>query len=306
VYDIVLAVLIMLFVLFALMSPTLGNSHFYSRYMSNSSITSYLQDSLKEKTATIADKTGIEKEAFDFAVGQKKISSTQKEMINSVFAGNNYDYTDSASIESCYRDGITEYYRYNGLDLDADALDKAVPLACSAFNETLSIGNNNEMNSLITFLSKYSIVLAVVMLVIAIILGLKIFSLHGGRTKVLSHYGCSLACAGDAMIAVFICNIIVHFANRLYLTNNEGLNVAINSASNTFMLIYALFGLAFVIAGISLNTYVGKYYRRKAQKQKQESEINRTLYVKREDGEDKTVEQIYEDRRKELENNETV
>lgn len=299
-YDILLGLVVVVFVMLAILSPTLGNSHFYSRYINgNGSVTTSLQDSIKEKTDAIADETGIERSAFDFAVGQKKISSVQKDIINSVFVGNNFDYSDSASIKSSYHDGISEYYRRYGLDLDENALDRAVPMACAAFNEVMGIGNSTEMNKLVTFMQKYSIALAVAMLVAAVLLSLKIFTFHGGRTKMFSHYGSALISAGEAMLLIAVSDLGVHYADRLYLTNNFGFNTAFSSASRAYFIIVAAFAIALIIAGASMIKYVLSYYERKTNSQRQENEINRSLYVKREDGDDKTIEEIVKDRRKE-------
>lgn len=303
-YDMLLAFLVMLFIMSAMMSPTLGNSHFYSRYIDGKSdITVELQSSLKEKTDDIAQKTGIDPLAFEFAVGQKKISATQKEIINAVFSGSNYDYSDSAGIEDAYHDGIVEYYRFNGLELDEEALERAVPMACKAFNSVFGISNNKEMKTFVTFLSKYSIALVAVSLVFIVLAVLKIFTLHGGRTKMFGHYGSALISAGYGAILIAILNLIFKFAEKLYLTNNVGFNTAFAGACKTYNLIFALFGIAFIIAGFSMINHVRSYYNSKSSKQKQEIDINRSLYVKREDGEDKTIEELVNDRRKELENN---
>lgn len=296
-YDMILAFFIVLFIFFALVSPTMGNSHFYKREINDSEITIYLQESIKEKTDEIARKTGIEPAAFDFAVGQKRISATQKEIVNAVFAGVNYDYSASASIESAYHDGIVEYYRYNGLELDAAALDRAVPMACAAFNKAFGVGNMGEMRRLVAYASRYSIAMAVAVLVLIVVLVLRIFTIHQGRTKVFSHYGSALISAGDAMILVAVLNFVVHFIDRLYLTDNKGLNLAIANASNLYFILFAVFGVVFVIAGFSMLRYVKRYYVRKTRSQKQELDINRSLYVKRADGEDKTIEQIVNERK---------
>lgn len=301
IYDILLAVFIIMFIMLAMLSPTLGNSSFYTRFINgDSNVTITLQENLKQKTDEIAKTTGIEPAAFDFAVGQNKISSTQKEIINAVFAGNDYDYSDSAKIKQAYNDGITEYYRYNGLELEFTALDRAVPMACAAFNETFSISNNIEMNEMIRFLKTYSIVLAIACVVAIAILVLKIFSLHGGRTKVFSHYGSSLICAGDAAILIAICDLFMHYGDRLYLTNNIGFNTAFAGASRLYFVILVLFGVAFDIAGFSMLRFVKRYYTHKAHSQRQETDINRNLYVKNPDGEDKTIGEIFEDRRREM------
>lgn len=298
-YDLLLAVVIVVFIMLAMLSPTLGNSHYYSSYIvGEGNVTTALQASIKEKTDAIAQQTGIEPEAFDFAIGQKKISSVQKDIVNSVFSGNNYDYSDSAGVKSGYNDGITEYYRRFGLDLDKEALERAVPMACAAFNEVMGIGNSNEMNKMITFMKRYSMVLAAVMLVAAILLSLKIFTFHGGRTKMFSHYGSALISAGEAMLLIAVSDMFVHFANRLYLTNNVGFNTAFAGGSKTYFFILSIFAIVFIIAGISMIRYVLAYYDRKARSQRQERDINQSLYVKGENGEEKTIGEIVSDRRK--------
>lgn len=303
-FDMVLALFVVMFIMFAALSPTLGNAQFYSRHIKgNSAITQELQKSIKQKTDDIADKTGVLPEAFDFAVGQKKISAVQRDIINSVFAGINFDYSDSAAIKDTYHDGIKEYYRYNGLDLDESKLDRAVPMACSAFNEVMGIGNSMEMRNFITILSKYSIVLAVLSLLIAAFTAFKIFTLHHGRTKMFSHFGSAAVGAGDAMILISLSNLVINYANRLYLTNNYGFNTAFAGACRVYFIIIAIFGIAFVIAGISMIRYCDSYYNRRYSKQKQEDDINRSLYVKSFDGDDKTIGEIVENRRKEYNSN---
>lgn len=302
-YDMLLGLLVVLFVMLAMLSPTLGNTHFYFSHINgNTTVTSALQEDLNKRTDKIAEQTGVVPEAFYFAVGQSKISSTQKEIVNSVFSGNNYDYSDSAKIESAYNDGIVEYYRYNGLELDANALERAVPMACAAFNQVFGIGNSNEMNGMMRFLQKYSIALAVAILFIGILVALKIFTINGGRTKVFSHYGSALICAGDAAILISICDLFVHYANRLYLTNNIGFNTAFAGATKMYFVILVIFGIALDVAGFSMLRHVKRYYSHKANSQQQEIDINRNLYVKGADGEEKTIGEIVEDRRKEFDN----
>lgn len=299
VYDLMLAAIIVVFVMLAMLSPTLGNSHFYSRHINGKeNITISLQESIKERIDAIAEETGLFPEAFDFAVGQKKIGAIQKEIINSVFSGNNYDYSDSSGIKNAYYDGITEYYRQYELELDKDALERAVPMACEAFNDVMGIGNTGEMARMITFLSRYSLYGAVAMFVAGAVLAFLIFAFHGGRTKMFSHYGCSLISAGEAMLLIALLDLVVHYSDRLYLTNNFGFNTAFSSASRMYYLIIAVFAAALIIAGFSMHRFVKNYYDKKAKSQKQELDINRSLYVKREDGDDLTIAQIYEDKRK--------
>ncbi len=301
IFDFLFAALITMFIMFAILSPTLGNSNFCKSYSNrDASVTTELQEQLKSATDEIAERTGIVPQAFDFAVGSKKISSVQKEIIEAVYSGNNFDYTDSAGIENAYNNGIKEYYRFNGLELDESLLDTAVPMACSAFNKVFSIRNITEMRNFIALLSKYSIVFAAAFLVLAVLVGLKIFDLHGGRTKVFSHYGSSLICVGNSLILIAICDIFIHFADRLYLTNNVCFNSAFSSASKIYFICLAVFGVAFDIGGVSMINYVKRYYHSKAKKQKQEDDINRSLYVARMDGEDMTIKQIVDERRKEF------
>lgn len=114
-YDVVLALLMFLFFTVAVASTTIGNADFYNRFLGKEEITVAVQNSLNERTKEIAKETGIEQKAFEFAVGQNKIKTLQKEIIKSAFSGVNYDYSESSNISGCYRDGITEFYRFNGL-----------------------------------------------------------------------------------------------------------------------------------------------------------------------------------------------
>ena len=103
-----------------------------------------------------------------------------------------------------------------------------------------------------------------------------------------SHYACSFISAGAALVLLFVSNALMRFSDNLYLTNNDGLNYALASGFNAYFLIQACFGAALIIAGASMLGYVYKYYTDKFRKQKQERDINKTLYVKLEDG-DKTI-----------------
>ena len=294
--DILLGFLLFLFMLMAVMSPTIGNTGYYKFALNDGSITTMLQEKLNEKTEEIAEKTGIEPKAFEFAVGQNKISTVQREIVKSAFSGANYDYSDSANIESCYADGIREYYRYNGMDLDEAALELAVPMACKALNSVMGIENNNEFSRFTYFMGKISIIVAAGLLILIVALGMRVFALSGGRTRVLSHFACSLNCAGFSLILLCLFNAITRFSDKLYMTNNDGLNYALAGGFNVYFLIEACFGVAFVIGGMSMLGYVYKHYTTKFRKQKQEQDINKTLYVKLQDGE-KTIGEIVGDRR---------
>lgn len=294
--DIVLALLLFLFMIMAVMSPTIGNSGYYKFALKDGTVTTMLQDRLNEKTAEIAEKTGIEAKAFEFAVGQNKISTIQREIVKSAFSGANYNYSDSASIESCYADGIREYYRYNGMELDEVALEIAVPMACRALNGVMGIENNREFKNFTYFMGKISIIIAAALLILMLALSFRIFNLSGGRTKVVSHYACSLISAGMALVLLFVVNALTRFSDGLYMTNNDALNYALAGGINAFFLIEALFGVAFIVGGASMMGYVYKYYTTKFNKQKQERDINRTIYVKVQDG-DKTIGELVNDRR---------
>lgn len=279
VYDLLLAVFILVFTVTVAMSATVGNVGFYSHFLNNKQITSELKASLDEETEQIAQKTGIEQKAFEFAVGQNKISTVQREIVKSAFSGSDYNYSDSSNIENCYRDGITEFYRYNGMELDENALEDAVPLACKAFNKIMGIKNNVEFSNFTHFLSRTSIFIAVASLIFALALCLKVFTYSGGRTKMYSHYACALLSAGYTLVLLFVLNVVTNYSSRLYLTDNKALNIALSGGFNAYFLIEACFGGAFIIAGISMMLYVGRYYRHKAAKIKQEQEINSGIYV---------------------------
>lgn len=278
-YDLLLAAAVLVFTLTVAMSATIGNTSFYSHFLGSSQITAELKTALDEQTSLIAQNTGLEQKAFEFAVGQNKIGTVQKEIVKSAFSGTDYNYSDSSNIENCYRDGITEFYRYNGLDLDTDALEEAVPLACRAFNEVMGIHNNVEFSRFTRFLGRTSIMLAVAALVLALVLGVKVFTYSNGRTKVYSHYACALISAGDTLVLLFLVNMLTRYGDKLYLTDNAALNIALSRGFNTYMLIEACFGAAFVFAGASMILYVNRYYRHKAAKIKQEQEINKEIYV---------------------------
>ncbi len=290
-YDVILSLAVFIFFVMIVMSPTIGNTSFYSKYVSDKTVTYHLQESIKEKTDLIAERTGVEKKAFDFAVGQNKISTVQKDIVRSAFSGTDYDYTDSAKIETCYHDGIAEYYRFNGMEIDETTLDTATKEATKAFNESLGIHNNSEFSRFAGFLSKTSIIFAVAAAIFVAAIGYRIYTFCMGRTKVFGHYGCALISAGEALVLLFAANGVLGISNDLYFTDNAGLNYAISGAFNMYFLILALFGAAIIIGGIMLILYVKKYYFRKYDKNEQEHNINKSLYVAAQDG-DVTVEEI--------------
>lgn len=299
IYDVILALLMFMFTILVVMSPTIGNVNFYNRFIQAGDVTVKVQETLNENMKDVARVTGIEEQAFKYAVGEKKISSTQKEMIKAAFNGDSYDYSDSANIATCYREGIREFYRSNGmLDLlDEKALETAVPMACSAFNDALGIDNNREFKQFAYKLGHVSIVLTVGVLILAIVLGFRIFGFSHGRTKVFSHYACSLLSAGAALVLLFVVSMLTVYSDRLYLTNNEGINTAIASATNLYLAILAVFGVAYIIGGISMMTYVYKYYTRKASKQQQEIDINKDLLISSDEG-DISVKEYVSNKRK--------
>lgn len=290
-YDILLAMAIFLFFTMIVMSPTIGNTSFYSKYVTDKTVTAHLQESIKEKTDLIAEKNGIEAKAFDFAVGQNKISSVQKDIVKSAFSGINYDYSSSSKIKQCYFDGIAEYYRFNGMEIDEETLDTASSEASKAFNESLGIHNNTEFKRFAGHLSKTSIIFAVAAAIFVLVIGYRLLVYCRGRTKVFSHYGCALICAGDALVLLFAVNGVFNISNKLYFTDNAGLNYAISNAYNFYFLILAAFGAAIIIAGIMLMVYVKKHYFIKYDRIEQERSINKTLFVAAQDG-DLTVEEI--------------
>lgn len=297
-YDVVLALLLFLFVTFVVMSPTIGNSQYYGRFTNNSNVTESISKELKIKTDEIAEITGIEKQAFVSSVGEKAISSAKKDMVVAMFEGRSPDYKESVSIETRYREGIKEFYRANGIDdqLDEAALERAVELACDAFNDVMNIENNKEMNKLVQFMSKSSMIIAVAFLLLGAAVAFKIYTLNYGRTKVFSHYGSSAIAAGGALVLLCVANLVLNFSSRLYLTNNDAINIVLNSGARIYFLILALFGIAFVAAGISMMKYVYKHYTKKTAKQKQEIDINRSLLVSGVDG-DKTIEELVNEQR---------
>ena len=290
--DVLLALMIFLFIAFIAMSSTIGNTSFYSRYVSDSAVTAYLQESIKEETDLIAQKNAVEAKAFDFAVGQNKISTVQKEIIKSAFSGMDYDYTDSYRIKQCYYDGISEYYRFNGMEIDDETLDIVSNEAAKCFNEALGIHNNIEFKRFSGFLRRTSIIFGIACAIFAAGLIYWIYTFCRGRTKLFGHYGCALISAGEALVLLFAANSVFGISKNLYFTDSAGLNFAISGAFNSYFLILALFGAAIIFAGIMLIVYVKKYYYRKYDKIEQELNINRTLYVASQEG-DITVEDIF-------------
>ena len=296
-FDVLLALLLFLFLVLAVASPTIGNSDFYGKFLGGDNITEAIQVSLNEKTYKIAQKTGIEPKAFEYAVGKNKISALQKEIVKSAFSGGNYDYSESSNIAVCYRDGIKEFYRFNGFELDDASLEKAVPLASKAFNEAMGIDNNAEFSTFVGRLGRVAVMIVVAIFVLIVAISVKVFMLNDGRTKMFSHYASSMICAGLALVALCILNFAFQFAPNMYLTENGGLNIAMGQAFNVYFIILACFGALLLVGGYSMMIYVYRYYVRKAQHQKQELEINKTLYIGGKDG-DKTIGELAEEHEK--------
>lgn len=294
-YDVLLALLLFLFFILAVASPTIGNADFYGKFLTGDNVTQAIQTSLNEKTAVIAEKTGIEPKAFEYAVGKNKISTLQKEIVKSAFSGGNYDYSESSNIEGCYRDGITEFYRYNGFELDEKALDSAVELACTAFNEAMGIDNNKEFSQFVGRLGRTAVMLVIAVLVVIIAACVKIYMLNGARTKMFSHYASAMICAGVALILLCAANFAFSFSQNMYLTENGGVNIAMGKAFDLYFMIEACFGAVLVLGGYSMMIFVYRYYVRKAEQQSLDLEINKTLYVDSTDG-DKTIGEFVEQR----------
>ena len=290
-FDVLLALFLFLFFVLAVASPTIGNSDFYGKFLGGEDITQAIQTSLYEKTDEIAEKTGIEPKAFEYAVGKNKIKALQKEIVKSAFSGGNYDYSESSNIAVCYRDGIKEFYRFNGFELDEKALEEAVPLASKAFNEAMGIDNNVEFSTFVGRLGRVAVMIVVAIFALIAACAVKVFMLNDGRTKMFSHYASSMISAGLSLVAVCILNFALQFASNMYLTENDGLNIALGQAFNVYFIILACFGAVLLVGGYSMMIYVYRYYVRKAHRQKQEIEINKTLYVGSENG-DKTIGEI--------------
>ncbi len=290
-FDVLLALFLFLFFVLAVASPTIGNSDFYGKFLCGEDITQAIQTSLYEKTDEIAEKTGIEPKAFEYAVGKNKIKALQKEIVKSAFSGGNYDYSESSNIAVCYRDGIKEFYRFNGFELNEKALEEAVPLASKAFNEAMGIDNNAEFSTFVGRLGRVAVMIVVAIFALIAACAVKVFMLNDGRTKMFSHYASSMISAGLSLVAVCILNFALQFASNMYLTENDGLNIALGQAFNVYFIILACFGAVLLVGGYSMMIYVYRYYVRKAHRQKQEIEINKTLYVGSENG-DKTIGEI--------------
>lgn len=290
-FDVLLALFLFLFFVLAVASPTIGNSDFYGKFLGGEDITQAIQTSLYEKTDEIAEKTGIEPKSFEYAVGKNKIKALQKEIVKSAFSGGNYDYSESSNIAVCYRDGIKEFYRFNGFELDEKALEEAVPLASKAFNEAMGIDNNVEFSTFVGRLGRVAVMIVVAIFALIAACSVKVFMLNDGRTKMFSHYASSMISAGLSLVAVCILNFALQFASNMYLTENDGLNIALGQAFNVYFIILACFGAVLLVGGYSMMIYVYRYYVRKAHRQKQEIEINKTLYVGSENG-DKTIGEI--------------
>ena len=88
----------------------------------------------------------------------------------------------------------------------------------------------------------------------------------------------------------------------MYLTENDGVNIAMSKAFDLYFIIEACFGAALLIGGYSMIAFVYRYYVRKAEHQNLELEINKTLYVDSTDG-DKTIGELVEQRGKNKQEN---
>lgn len=288
--DSIVAILLIVFSVTIITSPTLGSEDFHVGYYESDEVTFALQENLKVRTDFIAQETGISADAFDYAVGALKIDTEKNHIVYAIFHGNNYDYSDSSQIEDTYRDGIKEYYRSNGLELDEATLELAVSNACVAFNDTFGVTNNSQLTKFVTATSKYSMIAAIISLVLLVFFATRIFAFNMGRTKSFAHLGSALISAGLSLITMFVMNLAIDFTDRLYLTNNSVINNAISQATGRYFLIIAAFGVAYVALGITALKFVYNYYMKKNAATTQEAMINKKLLLENKNGNDNDLE----------------
>ncbi len=279
VIDSIVAILLIVFSVTIVASPTLGSEDFHVDYYEPEEVTYALQENLKVRTDFIAQETGILAEAFDYAVGPIKIDTEKNHIVYAIFHGSNYDYSHSSQIEDAYREGIREYYRSNGLEVDEAMLDLAVSNACVAFNDTFGVTNNAQLSQFVNATAKYSMIAAIVSLVLLVFFGTRIFVFNMGRTKSFAHLGSALVSAGMSLVTMFVMNLAVGFTDRLYLTNNSVINNAISQATGRYFLIVAAFGVAYIGLGITALNFVYNYYTKKNAATTQEAIINKKLLL---------------------------
>lgn len=126
--------------------------------------------------------------------------------------------------------------------------------------------------------------------------------LNAARTKMFGHYASAMICAGLALVLLCVANFAFSFSQNMYLTENDGVNIAMSKAFDLYFIIEACFGAALLIGGYSMIAFVYRYYVRKAEHQNLELEINKTLYVDSTDG-DKTIGELVEQRGKNKQEN---
>ena len=118
----------------------------------------------------------------------------------------------------------------------------AVPLASKAFNEAMGIDNNVEFSTFVGRLGRVAVMIVVAIFALIAACAVKVFMLNDGRTKMFSHYASSMISAGLSLVVVCILNFALQFASNMYLTENDGLNIALGQAFNVYFIILACFG----------------------------------------------------------------
>ena len=279
VIDSIVAILLIVFTVTIITSPTLGSEDFHVSYYESEEVTLALQENLKVRTDFIAQETGVLPEAFDYAVGPIKIDTEKNHIVYAIFHGNNYDYSDSSQIKQAYREGIKEYYRSNGLEIDEATLELAVANACVAFNDTFGVTNNTQLTEFVNATSKHSMIVAIISLVLFVFFVTRIFAFNMGRTKSFAHLGSALISAGVSLVTMFVMNVAIDFTDRLYLTSNSVINNAISQATGRYFLIIAAFGVAYIGMGVTALKFVYNYYTKKNAANTQETLINKKLLL---------------------------
>lgn len=277
--DSVVAILLVLFTVLIIASPTLGNEEFHSKYYESDEVTLALQENLKVRTDFIAQETGVVPEAFDYAVGPIKIDDEKNRIVYAIFHGSNYDYSYSSQIEEAYREGIKEYYRSYGLEIDDATLELAVSNACVAFNDTFGVTNNSQLSKFVAVTGSYSIIGGFICLVLLVFFVTRIFAFNMGRTKSFAHLGSALISAGMSLVTLFVMNLVIGFTDKLYLTSNAVVNHAVSQATGRYFLLLGIFGVVFIGLGITALKFVYNYYIKKHFQQSQEALINKKLLL---------------------------
>ncbi len=257
---------------------TIGHPSYYNGYYNQDEVTQQLEDKISDGNGQIAEETGIEIGAFDYALSEKiDLDRVKLTITSSIFNGVNTDYSQTENIDEAYREGILEYYRRNGLECDNAVVEKAVTLACENFNKVMGADNMNELSNSVLIVSKHTKAVSIITLALMVFFVSRMFALNLGRTKTFAHIGSVLISGGCCFITTFVMNSIIDFPRRLHITSNEIIMGAISYGTEKYLKLLATVGVILIICGIVAVRFVYNYYVNKHAYQLQEKIINEKI-----------------------------